>query len=469
MQFGVHNHSLSNVLRGLVERVFCVEGKEGLCRTPQPKVGVFNQLSGFRARLLRHLGSCRPWSVDRFINSYKGAKQMAVRRAAESVSSQPITKMDAILNTFVKAEKLNLSKKPDPAPRVIQPRSARYNVCVGPYLKSCEHNVYHAIGEVWGGPTVMKGYNAVDTATHMRTMWDSFANPVGIGLDASRFDQHVSKDALAFEHSIYNAMFRDKDLRRWLSWQLKNCGKAFTPDGVVSYFVEGCRMSGDMNTALGNCLLMCALVWVYAQYRKVPCRLANNGDDCMVIMSKTYAETFRLGLREWFMEFGFNMKVEDTVFEFERLEFCQTRPVYVGRWVMVRDFRVCLDKDTCCLHPDSIPYREWLTHVGCGGGALSNGVPILQTFYQRLRELGKPTTRSFDVSGMSMLARGLVCDVTPVSDEARVSFYKAFGVAPWDQISMEEAISSAEVDMTVGVKSDVLHFSTHILNIPDGW
>lgn len=470
VNFGVHNHSLINVLRGLVERVFQVVRNGKLVPPPQPVEGIFSKLSGFRAKLLRSLGSCRPWSVDDFINSYKGAKQSAVRAAAESVAQRPVTKADAELATFVKAEKLNLSSKPDPAPRVIQPRHPRYNVCVGPYIKRLEHDLYRAIASVWGGPTVMKGFNAVDSAKHIRDMWESFDDPVAIGLDASRFDQHVSRAALKWEHSVYNGVFRCPKLAKLLEWQLTNKGRAFTPEGVVKYQVEGCRMSGDMNTALGNCLLMCAMVHRYVEERGIKARLANNGDDCIVIMSRRDLAQFSKGLEDWFLQFGFTMVVEPAVDTFERIDFCQTRPVFANqRWVMCRNPRIVLDKDTVDLRPSNHLYSNWLHHIGTGGGALASGVPILQEFYATLRELGTPGQVSTSMTGMDMMAHGLDCTLVPIDDDARVSFYKAFGITPWDQIAIEREIHARADWIDVGqiVPDHALY--NPLLNIEDGW
>jgi len=472
VRIGVHNNSLCNVLRGLYERVFTVTRNGEQVRTPKPREGAFGRLRAFKARLLPLLYSCRPWSTEQFVNSYRGAKQERVRAAAESLSLRPVSVADARLTTFVKAEKLNLSEKADAAPRVIQPRDPRYNVCVGPYLKACEKAVYTAIAEVWGGPTVMKGLNASDTAAELYSMWSEFERPAGIGLDASRFDQHCSIDALNWEHGVYNAMFRSSELRKLLSWQLVNSGIARTSEGTVKYQVEGCRMSGDMNTSLGNCLLMCAMVWEYARKRGVPCRLANNGDDCMVIMSRRHVDRFRRGLRDWFLEMGYDMKMEDPVYEFERLDFCQTRPVVAaGRWVMCRDVRKVLDKDTTCLHPDTMPYQSWLHHVGTGGGALAQGVPVLQEFYRVLRELGHAGGHTPEMTGMDMMAKGMECKLAPISVEARVSFFKAFGITPYQQEVLEQAIAAKVGQLAVGLNSDPQSSLApqHLLQIADGW
>jgi len=451
--FGVHNHSLVNVLRGLVERVYLVEKQGKLVPPPKPSANVFEKLSGFRARLLRVLGSCRPWSTRQFVESYSGAKQVLYDRAAEDVAKRPIVRGDAELRTFVKAEKLNLSSKPNPAPRVIQPRNPRYNVGVGPYIKAHEHNIYRAIADVWGGPTVMKGYNGRQVATHMRSMWDAIPSPCAIGLDASRFDQHVSVDALKWEHSVYNSMFRCPHLRKYLSWQLDNRGVAYTPEGKVTYRVAGCRMSGDMNTALGNCLLMCAMVWALCDELGVKARLANNGDDCTLIVPREQEHLVRSAIPAWFQGFGFTMKVEDTVYTFEQIDFCQMHPVLTSTgWTMARNPQVCLDKDTLCLNPASNPYRRWLGAVGKAGLSLSGGVPILQAFYQRLLALGEDGILQ-DGSGLMYLTRGMRSEPHPVSEEARISFFKAFGVMPWVQREIEDSFQHISVDMTVGKNS----------------
>jgi hypothetical protein len=68
----------------------------------------------------------------------------------EGLATKPFTAKDAYLNSFVKGELVNLSdSKPDPAPRIIQPRSARYNVLVGCFLRPLEHKLYEAITEVF--------------------------------------------------------------------------------------------------------------------------------------------------------------------------------------------------------------------------------------------------------------------------------------------------------------------------------
>jgi hypothetical protein len=98
----------------------------------------------------------------------------------------------------------------------------------------------------------------------------------------------------------------------------------FPAEGLkVKYSVKGTRASGDMNTSSGNCFTMVLLVYSYMQTLGIKWRLANNGDDCVLIVEKR--DKHRLsGLQKWFSEMGFTMESEGQQTVFERVVFCQT-------------------------------------------------------------------------------------------------------------------------------------------------
>lgn len=451
LRFGVHNNSLNNGCRALVERVFRSPNGAGAYVPPPPcTADVNSRLKRFRTDLLRHVGVHRPIAREQFLLYYSGRRQQCYARAVASLEERQLTTADfGVKKAFVKAEKINFTAKPDPAPRVIQPRDPRYNVEVGVYLRPLEHSVYHGIAKVFGGPTVMKGYTAEGVAENLRQMWDQFSDPVAVGLDASRFDQHVRKEMLRWEHSVYTGCFRNVHsarLRWLLKGQLVNKGYLQAADGRIKYTVDGSRMSGDMNTALGNCLIMCALVHTLAAEKGVPIRLGNNGDDCVVIMERRDVKRFTAGLREWFLDFGFNMKVEDTVDRFERIEFCQAHPVWDGeRWVMVRNYRTCLSKDACCTvkdygwGPDAL---RWLASVGECGLSMCGGIPVMQEYYSAYRRNGgiPRAIACVDESGMAMLAKGMHREVREPTVAARISFFNAFGLLPSAQVEVEKML-----------------------------
>jgi hypothetical protein len=395
---------------------------------------------------------------------YQGRKRTIYAEAARSLATKSVCRKDASLKTFVKAEKINFTSKGDPAPRVIQPRDPRYNVEVGRYLKPLEPKIYKAVEKIFGDVTIFKGLNAQDSARKMYHKWRRYSKPVAIGLDASRFDQHVSKQALEWEHSCYTGCFSDSsELSKLLQWQIQNRGVGYVSDGKVKYSVEGCRMSGDMNTALGNCVIMCGLVRAYCHSVGLDkFSLANNGDDCVVIIETSDLQRFSTGLDEWFLEMGFNMKVEKPVYEFEQIEFCQTHPVRVEdlfvpslghgvpQFVMCRSAPVALAKDCMSIkHLDSRSvYEKQLTAVGECGMALTGGIPIFQSFYQGMLRAGRGQHfKNVDQvymanSGKEMLRAGMKRQAGPISAETRFSFWLAFGITPDQQVELEQYYDS---------------------------
>lgn len=450
LRVGVHNNSLPNITRALRERVFAVEGPNGLQPTPQPAKDAFGRLSEFRSQLLPRLGHCLPKTLREFLEHYRGAKLTRYTQAVEDLEVLGVHRKDAFLKAFVKGEFVNLDAKGDPAPRIIQPRSPKYNAAVGRFIQPLERRVYRAIKAVFGDHTVMKGFNALEVGAIAARKFGKFKKPVCVGLDASRFDQHVSEQALRWEHSIYlNAtpVAYRKELAGLLEWQIDNVGTAYLPEATVKYKVRGCRMSGDMNTALGNCLLMCAMVWTYARSKGITVELMNNGDDCQVIMEKENLPTFSDGLKEWFLELGFTMKVEEPREVLEQMEFCQTRPVCVdGTWVMCRNPSVAISKDTTWKTPTSSEqpdhYREWMAGVGECGLSLSGGMPIMQEFYASLIRNGLSSAKNRggpkDVaSGFAAMARGMSRAYQPVAATTRYSFWLAWGIVPDSQEAAE--------------------------------
>lgn len=439
VHFGVHNSSVNNLMRGVAERVLYTSDG-GVLRPPRkPKASVFTRLRGLRDSLLKHL---RPTAIvprEDYPGLYTGRKQVVYRRALESLMVKGITKSDSYVSTFVKAEKINFSAKGDPAPRVIQPRSPRYNLEVGRYLKLFEKELCRGFKRMVGYEVILKGLNADRVASELHGSWNNYLNPVAVGLDASRFDQHVSRDALEYEHSIYNSVFRSKELRRLLRWQLSNRGYGRVGSSLLTYQVEGCRMSGDINTGMGNCAIMSSIVLAYIEHHGIDARLANNGDDCVLILDKSQLNKLS-HIDGWFTDFGFKLTREEPVYVFEQIEFCQTQPVLVGDgYRMVRNPWIAMSKDCVSLlgWSNEAEFNAWRDAIGVCGGELTSGVPVWESFYRAINHTGgnkSGVERVYD-SGMGYLARGTAKAV--ITPEGRASFWRAFGIDPDLQVAME--------------------------------
>jgi len=468
-EYRVHNHSYANLRRGLLERVFYVERNKELVSCPQPEPGSFKEMGYLRRRFHRVCGNHSRISANDLVDCYQGRKRTIYENAAASLLDRAIERKDGDLKTFIKAEKFNVNLKSDPAPRVIQPRSPRYNVELGRYLKKYEHHAYKALDKIWGGPTVMKGYTTEEVAQHIWSAWNQFQTPVAIGFDMSRFDQHVSVAALEFEHSCYLACFEgDAHLANLLKMQLVNHGVGFASNGMLRYTKEGCRMSGDMNTALGNCLLACLIT---KHLMKIRSRLINNGDDCVLICERTDIDYVVSNLTTGWSRFGFNCIAEEPVYEMEKIRFCQMAPVFDGAgWLMVRDPLVSMSKDSHSLvhWNNEKNAKQWLKSVGMCGLRIAGGVPVVQEFYQKYVETAGNVKENKNItekssSGFFMMADRAKRGYSAVSEVCRFSFYQAFGITPDQQIALEGEIRSLTINTNVGPQCEAAD-SLWILN-----
>lgn len=448
-RISVHENSGKNLLRGLNERVFYTDN----LRNPpiQPKSGAFLNLGPFM-RSVRAF-PCPRMSDDDFLGTFQGKKRARYEAAQSSLLTKPLCVSDAFISTFVKAEKIDFSKKIDPAPRVIQPRSPRFNARIGPYIKAMEGKIYKAMGRLYEFPCVAKGFTSYQLGELFAKKWSLFKQPVSIGLDASRFDQHVSVAALKWTHSVYRRFNRDPEFCQLLDRLLRNKGFANAKDARFAYSVRGRRMSGDMDTALGNCVIMVAMCYSLCKKLNIRHELMNNGDDVNLILEGKDEPVLREAIPGWFADLGFKMKVEETVHRLEDVEFCQGKPVFDGHsWRMMRS-PDALGKDLVSLiQVSDLP--AWYTAIGQGGLALSAGMPIMQEFYSWMLRVGGPIKNMQDNHWFQsqLFLMGFDPSVTrveearrrPVSLSSRLSYWRAFGIDPQMQLLIEERYSQLD-------------------------
>jgi hypothetical protein len=374
---------------------------------------------------------------------------------------------------FIKAEK---TKKIDPSPRAIQPRSPRYNIELGCFIRAIEHRVYAAVDAHCAHdrhlvfPTIMKGKNLVERGKIASGKGGSFFDPVYVSIDVSRFDQSVSAPLLAeVEHPVYLRYFTGADanfLKTLLSWQIDNVGFA---GEHFQYGVHGCRMSGDMNTALGNCLLMTLMCKAFATDLRVPMEIMNDGDDCVLIFERVHLDNVRNKVADYFLQFGMRVVIDKIAHTLEEMEFCQCHPVYIplhGGYVMVRNPVKCLAGDASgfgSFCDGEAKARQTLRAIGLCGGFLVRGLPMLQPFYASLRAASPNSVQLDDPNAISatgflihakMLAgaEGVRLStlreyqlITPIHPDTRVSFHKAFGIDPNYQRLVEERYSGFKI------------------------
>jgi len=445
------NNSLSVGYRALMERLYYVKqrtegGEDVFIPCPQP-TRPYSDLDYFTIAIKQNLPSLPPkWTTEQFVQSYSGSKAKRYEAAAVTLGRSGPLRKYGYLKTFIKGEFYDATSKHNPCPRLIQPRHPAYNILVGRYLRPAEKLIYKSIDRVFGHHVVLKCDTPWKRADVISKYWHEISDPVFVGFDASRFDQHTSEPALRWEHSVYDAIFQDEELAALLDWQVNNVGYASFKDGVIKYEVKGCRMSGDMNTALGNVLIMCAITHRFLTSLGVPFRFIDDGDDCGVFISRNNLPLLA-ALPAHHLQYGYEMTVEEPAYCIEDIEFCQSRPIDCGHgnWMMVRNIHKALKQDAL-----SIDKYDWAEHcdvlaaTGVCGLALYAGMPVLDEFYKMLSRTqhnsasvqrlvgdmrrGPRTWRSVDS------ARGFSIDDT----SARVSIWRAFGILPDMQHALEE-------------------------------
>jgi hypothetical protein len=464
-EYGVHNNSLANLGRALQERVFLVQGKDGLEKPPRPVPGAF-RLESFRESWVSNLQGCHRVPHDVVVRAYKGRKASRYSSAFDSLEENPVSFEDSKLTAFLKCEKTNLSVKGDPAPRLIQFPNPRYSLELMTYLKFSEKKFMKAIDAVWGEPTVMSGYNCEQLGLLMSQKWERYENPVAVPLDFSRFDQHTSTGALDYEFEFYKAAFPgDQHLEELLSWQRKPFGVAVAGDGAISYRCpEGGRGSGQINTSMGNKLIVCGLMWEYFKEVGLEASLANMGDDCVIFCESHNLSLLRKTLKQWWHFRGYNAVTEEPCYELEKVEFCQSNPVEVnGEWIMVRNPEKALSKDCITLASSETVAQIASSYMAIStcGRIINSGVPVSYALHCAIHRASKRYAKDVEVNPDFMFRmiefgnfermKGLTYKRKAISDGTRLSYYRAFGIAPDTQILIEDYYNSLTLDFGAGV------------------
>jgi len=382
---------------------------------------------------------------------YSGGKRDRYVTATDRVLANGITPKSARVKMFVKFEKLSPAKV-NPDPRAIQFRDAKYCVAVARFLKPCEHPLYQVRGDGRYFPAsrfIGKGLSQVDRAKLLVKKMRNFSAPCVVSLDASRFDQHVSRELLQVEHSVYLGMCPDPEFRELLTWQLNNQG--VTSRGI-RYHTRGKRMSGDMNTALGNCVLMTLMVSAFMSGKKYD--MLDDGDDCLLIIEEEELEWVEANAYSAFLDFGMEIKVENISTTIEGVEWCQSHPIQFtpGEYKFVRHPRKVLSTAMGGVkYVDSDKARRKLLNtIGMAEMVLNLGVPVLQSFAQAMMRNAN-TLDAIELQECDPMYYRVVHELKhmdmkqlrrlnpqPINDTARESFTRAFGITAEEQMEMEQ-------------------------------
>lgn len=422
--------------------------------------------------IVRHLPKTTAISYGEVLAPFSGQRKAKYSRAVDRVLEWGFSARMAGCTMFIKNEKL-MPLKVNPDPRAIQFRDPRFCVEISRYLKPIEKHLYELHGVAGSSlppdRLVGKGLNQVERAMTLLRKVSRFARPVVLSLDLSRFDQHVAAEVLRMEHAVYLRCNNDPYFAWLLSLQVHNLVR--TASGW-RYRTNGKRMSGDMNTALGNCILMIMMVVGFC-LKHLPTKrwdLFDDGDDCLLIVEEEDLRTVLETAPPTFLSFGQELKIEKIARSFAAISWCQSSPIeYLpGKWKFVRDpVKAMSSALVTNKFKTSLKGRNRLmATIGLGELILNLGVPVLQEFavaiirnaqgarwYDDRSYYNYPVLREMKMFGMRQIR--MMCPAQ-ITDEARLSFSRAFGISIDYQYAIESALSS----WTIAMQGDVAVAST---------
>lgn len=267
-----------------------------------------------------------------------------------------------------------------------------FKVAAGPWIAALELKCRDVL------PIFIKGLTPEEKAARIERLYQRALT--AFELDFKRFDRSLSTELLrATEHRIYSYCL-PRDIASMMTLQLTS--RVRTRNNA-SYIVDGTRMSGDVNTSIGNCLVVACIMTAM----KLPMdAFLVEGDDMLAVITDREKARVDLSILE---KLGLGPKPR--FIEPSEAEFCSRRLIPT-----VNGPRLCRN-----------PRRE-IARVGFSIHGETNedkllrgvhewqGIPMLGPMYEQLSSL----------------------PVTTITQEARTAFQTAWGISQDEQQRFEE-------------------------------
>lgn len=259
---------------------------------------------------------------EKVLASYQGEQYRKYFWGYMTLKKRSIIHQDSTVRIFPKDQKeYDYALK---APRMIQFRGPVYMLEAGRCTQAIEHDIYRVKDE-YNTLVFGKGANNTVLGSEFLSKVSNFINPIYLMLDASKFDAHISVELLQFVAEVYPKFFTTKRNKQYIRFLW---GKTFVNYGFsrrgLRFKTEGTRMSGDMDTGLGNCILMYCLLKAFFQVCGITKNsVMVNGDDSVCIIEGNDFYELEPNF-DWWKSMGFSMKMEYT-YDLSKVEFCKTR------------------------------------------------------------------------------------------------------------------------------------------------
>ncbi|QEO75308.1 RNA-dependent RNA polymerase, partial [Erinaceus virus H14] len=356
------------------------------------------------------------------------------------------------INAFTKMERIPVVKRGKvKAPRLIQARFPEFNYLLASFTKPLEHTLYN--WRVNGKRVIAKGLNLEQRANLLWDIWHSLTNPCCLSLDCTDWDGHVVQALLKAEHAYYLQCFANNpQLAMLLQQQLRNKGRTQTG---LRYLSLGGRASGDMNTALGNCVLAASLAF-HVIYTVTPDAIAQrkayvvcDGDDTLLIADLSITDQIIRSGPAIYDQFGQVLRVDGVAHDFWQIEFCQSKPFRRsdGLLVMSPDPKKVLQTSFMATGSRAFD-RAYFGTLWEQRARTHTGVPCFAKLFARLARANTARLSTMHFFGFEHVSPNL--PDAPIGQAERALFEYQWGLSQWEQIAWEEAEVSFSPELHCG-------------------
>jgi len=377
------------------------------------------------------------------VNSYKGRHRIKYFRAMVELNTRSLNRTDFYNRGFVKPDKEQESDLTK-AGRLIQFMRPTGALEMGRFTHAVEMQVY-SLQDGYDTKIFGKGGNLHDIAEDLNNKREHFHDPIFLLLDASKFDAHVSAELLRLVAEWYPSLLTHPTEQNYVKWMWSHTYTNYgsTQNGL-RYRTHGTRMSGHMDTGLGNSLIMYAMLTAYMATKQITkYSMSVNGDDSVIVIER--ADLTAAKDISFLKDCGFNMKFEHTD-NFSHMDYCQTRPVKTKYgWVLARSPERMLRRIGWSSNLFGARRgRDFLYSLGKGEKAINYGLPIGYALGQKLLDAA-PNGRLLPLDRKKYISytrqRYWATGREAVIDrETRESFAEAWGMSPEEQELVERSL-----------------------------
>jgi len=467
-EYGLHAHTVDQELRTLHNR--------HLFETPEPDMWC-PEWHGFKKqlRLLADEIGYVPIATNMQVLEGKfGRIRKRMREGLNQYYREGVERKQSRLTEMQKLEFYEVDKLAGKEDRGIQYRTVVYNAALSRHLRNIEHRLMSCVGRNKSGlPFMAKGRSLDERAVLLLRMADGYTNPVFVNLDHARFDAHMHYKLIVAEHSVYKRCRNwHPELVKLLNWQLTATGIS---KGGVKYMTRGKRGSGDVNTGLGNSEVNAGFIFSWLEASGVRGDVLLDGDDAVIIVEKSDYDKL-LPIEEYMLKLGMETVVE-RVDDISEVEFCQARVVLgkFGPYFCGNPLKF-LETMTMTAETRGAESAFQVFRSSVVGLATQNpSCPMLKPFLKWCE-----ANPGFAVMPQSMRYRMRTYKMGPVAVvplweeptmEQRLSFGKAWGISPAEQIAFEDSATVDAIlrrvrESKVRVKPES---ATEGLLFDDGW